>query len=157
MKLLTLLAFFFAASIASADLVQKTIPYELDGVQFEGTLIYDADEADDPLPGIVMIPNWMGPTENAFKKARMIADDEYVVFVADMYGVEVRPANSAESSEAAGFVRGDRKKPSAFQATRPVTNHRRLPRLTVSRRRTYAFQLCLFLRVRLLFSAYACG
>jgi dienelactone hydrolase len=108
MKLLTLLAFFFAASIASADLVQKTIPYELDGVQFEGTLIYDADEADDPLPGIVMIPNWMGPTENAFKKARMIADDEYVVFVADMYGVEVRPANSAESSEAAGFVRGDR-------------------------------------------------
>lgn len=38
----------------------------------------------------------------------MLADDDYAVFVADMYGVEVRPTNSAESGEAAGFVGGDR-------------------------------------------------
>jgi len=109
MKTSRLLALFSViTSISSADFIQKTIPYELDGVQFEGTLVYDSDDANEPLPGIIMIPNWMGPAENAFEKARMIADDDFAVFVADMYGVEVRPTNASESSQAAGFVRGDR-------------------------------------------------
>jgi dienelactone hydrolase len=108
--LLPLLALASIASIASADFVQKTIPYEIDGVAFEGTLIYESEAKEDnePLPGIVMIPNWMGPTEQTFKKAREIADDEYAVFVADMYGVDVRPANAQEAGQAAGTVRADR-------------------------------------------------
>ncbi|CAA6676347.1 MULTISPECIES: dienelactone hydrolase family protein [unclassified Lentimonas] len=110
MKTLTsLLLTSFITSLASAAIVQKTIPYELDGVQFEGTLIYDDDlDDDETLPGILMIPNWMGPSENATTKARMIADDDFAVFVADMYGVTVRPSNRAEAGKAAGLVRGDR-------------------------------------------------
>ena len=109
MKITALLALLpLSGLIASADFIEKTISYELDGVQFEGTVIYDSDEADEALPGILMVPNWMGPSENAFEKARMIADDEFVVFVADMYGVDVRPANSGEAGEAAGTVRADR-------------------------------------------------
>lgn len=96
-------------SLASAAMVQKTIPYQLDGVPFEGTLIYDdSATADQPLPGIVMIPNWMGPSENAYTKARMIAGDDFAVFVADMYGVDVRPGDSTAAGKAAGFVRADR-------------------------------------------------
>ncbi|MGZ0656848.1 dienelactone hydrolase family protein [Coraliomargarita sp. W4R72] len=109
MKALSLL--FLAAtitSLASAAIVQQTVPYELDGVKFEGTLIYDDTSQDHLLPGIVMIPNWMGPSENAYTKARMIADDDFAVFVADMYGVGVRPTNAAEAGKAAGTVRGDR-------------------------------------------------
>ena len=94
---------------ATADMVQKTIPYQLDGVEFEGSLIYDDDaDHDEPLPGIVMIPNWMGPSENAYTKARMIADDDFAVFVADMYGVGVRPSNASEAGKAAGVLRSDR-------------------------------------------------
>jgi dienelactone hydrolase len=55
-----------------------------------------------------MIPNWMGPSENAYTKARKIADDDFAVFVADMYGVGVRPSNAAEAGKAAGVLRGDR-------------------------------------------------
>jgi dienelactone hydrolase len=96
-------------SIASAAMIQKTIPYQMNGVQFHGTLIYD-DEIDDgeSLPGIIMIPNWMGPSENAYTKARLIADDDFAVFVADMYGVGVRPSNAAEAGKAAGLLRKDR-------------------------------------------------
>jgi dienelactone hydrolase len=108
MKRLPILLFTSSlTSLASAAIVQEQIPYELDGVQFEGTLIYD-DDADEKLPGIVMIPNWMGPSENAYTKARTIADDDYAVFVADMYGVGVRPKNASEAGQAAGSLRGNR-------------------------------------------------
>lgn len=98
-----------AAAHLSAAPAGHVVSYELDGKAFEGRLIYDADAAADRrLPGIVMVPNWMGPTESSFEKAAKIAGDRYAVFVADMYGVEVRPENAEEASEAAGTVRADR-------------------------------------------------
>lgn len=108
MKITAFLSFFALLSIASADFTEKMLPYEIDGQSFEGSLIYDADEADEPLPAIIMFPNWMGPTENAIEKARMLAEDGFAIFVADMYGVNVRPTNSGEAGKAAGTVRGDR-------------------------------------------------
>jgi len=83
------------------------VTYRIGDTQFQGMLIYEED-ADEPLPGILMIPNWMGPTEGSFRKAEEIADDEYAVFVADMYGTDIRPANASEAGTAAGTVRADR-------------------------------------------------
>lgn len=111
MKSIHILTALFAASTltANADMLRTPVTYELDGTPFEGTLLYDEDAAvNKALPGIVMYPNWMGPTENAFTKAEMIADDDFAVFVADMYGTAVRPTNSQEAGAAAGTVRGDR-------------------------------------------------
>ena len=97
------------ALTANAEMQRIPIAYEIDGTPFEGMLIYDdAKAGDEALPGIVMYPNWMGPTENAYTKAEMIAGDEFAVFVADMYGTDVRPANSSEAGTAAGAIRGDR-------------------------------------------------
>lgn len=92
------------------DFIQLPVSYELDGTDFTGHLIYSAEvEQEDRLPGILMVPNWMGPdTEGTLQKARDVADDEFVVFVVDMYGVDVRPSNSQEAGKAAGFVRADR-------------------------------------------------
>ncbi|MBK1876520.1 dienelactone hydrolase family protein [Pelagicoccus mobilis] len=84
----------------------KKISYELDGVSFEGTLVYS--EHGDNKPGVLMIPNWMGPTEGSLKKAKKIAGDDYVVFMADMYGVNLRPSNGKEAGQAAGAIRADR-------------------------------------------------
>lgn len=96
-------------SVASATMVEKTIPYELDGVHFEGRLIYDDSvNAGEALPGMVMFPNWMGPSDNAYTKARMLAGDDTAVFVADMYSVGIRPSNRAEAGKAAGSIRKDR-------------------------------------------------
>ncbi|MFP4156607.1 MAG: dienelactone hydrolase family protein [Opitutales bacterium] len=94
----------------TATLVHEPIGYEMDGTSFRGHLIYEATgHRDKPLPGIVMVPNWMGPdTPATLRKAKAIADSDFAVFVVDMYGVDVRPTDATEAGEAAGVVRGDR-------------------------------------------------
>lgn len=107
--LYTLLLLGLTSSLsASDDMKRVPISYEIGETTFQGMLIYDGDEADASLPGIVMFPNWMGPTEASYKKAEKIAGDDYAVLVADMYSTDIRPENSSEASEAAGAVRADR-------------------------------------------------
>ena len=81
--------------------------YELDGVTFESAIVYHS-AGNEARPGILMVPNWMGPTPDALEKAAAVAGDRYVVMVVDMYGVDVRPRDSAEAGAAAGAVRADR-------------------------------------------------
>ena len=49
-----------------------------------------------------MIPNWKGVTTDSIDKAKELAGKERVFFVADMYGVDIRPANAEEASKEAG-------------------------------------------------------
>ncbi len=106
---LTIPALLFASTLwLNADMLRVPVDYELNGTDFQGMLIYDPNTEGQSLSGIVMYPNWMGPTENAYTKAEMIANDEFAVFVADMYGKDVRPNSSSEAGAAAGAVRGDR-------------------------------------------------
>ncbi|PJE40304.1 MAG: dienelactone hydrolase [Pseudomonas sp.] len=92
---------------AEAAVVFKPVPYEIDGEAFEGLLIYD-DTVTTPRPGLLMVPNWLGVTDDSAKKAARAASDKYVVFMADMYGKAVRPTNADEAKAAATRVRGDR-------------------------------------------------
>jgi dienelactone hydrolase len=92
---------------AEAAVVVKPVPYEIDGEAFEGMLIYD-DAVTTPRPGLLMVPSWLGVTEDSAKKAARAAGDKYVVFMADMYGKAIRPSNAQEAGAAAGAVRGDR-------------------------------------------------
>ena len=85
--------FLFASVALHAELAHESIFYDQDGIRFEGHLIY-AEGSPKPQPVLLMVPNWMGPSENAFTKARMLAEAGYAVFVADLYGVEVRPTNT---------------------------------------------------------------
>ncbi|MGJ8726077.1 MAG: dienelactone hydrolase family protein [Roseibacillus sp.] len=107
MKTLTTLSLFTLSLSASAELIQKKVAYSDADTQFEGVLVYD-DSLTDPAPAILMVPNWMGVTESAVKKAAEVAGTNRVVFVADMYGADVRPTNMGEAGEAAGAVRADR-------------------------------------------------
>jgi dienelactone hydrolase len=93
--------------IAHAEMVTKPIAYEIEGQAYQGLLIYD-DAVKVKRPGLLMVPNWMGVTENAAKKAYRAGGSEYVVFVADMYGTDIRPQNADEAGRAAGVVRRDR-------------------------------------------------
>ncbi|SDG26632.1 Dienelactone hydrolase [Pseudomonas benzenivorans] len=106
-KSLIPLALLGLAGLAEAAVVSKPVPYEIDGEAFEGLLIYD-DSISSPRPGLLMVPDWLGVSENSAKQAALIAGDKYVVFMADMYGKAVRPANAAEAKAAAGAVRADR-------------------------------------------------
>ncbi|MHA6493348.1 dienelactone hydrolase family protein [Pseudomonas borbori] len=92
---------------AEAAVVVKPVAYEIDGEAFEGRLIYD-DAVTTPRPGLVMVPNWLGVTDQSAEKAARVAGDKYVVFMADMYGKAVRPTNPDEAKAAATAVRSDR-------------------------------------------------
>lgn len=107
MKLIFTSTFLVLASLASAETIQKKVNYSKDDQTFEGVLVYD-DSLTEPAPAILMVPNWMGVTESAIEKAAEVAGTTRVVFVADMYGAEVRPTNMEEAGKAAGAVRADR-------------------------------------------------
>ncbi|MFN3582000.1 MAG: dienelactone hydrolase family protein [Pseudomonas sp.] len=106
-KILTSLLIMGAAGMAQADMVVKSVAYEIDGKPYEGMLVYDA-ATSEARPGILMVPNWMGVTENAAKKAYRAGGSEYVVFVADMYGKDIRPENAEQAGKEATLVRSDR-------------------------------------------------
>ena len=114
-KLLLSLSLLLASTPAFADdtgslgqLALRRVQYEIGDKQFESTIVWDQDEGDDR-PAILMVPNWMGPTRASLEKAMRVAGDDYVVMMVDLYGVDVRPQNMEEASEAAGVLRGDRK------------------------------------------------
>jgi dienelactone hydrolase len=93
-------------SAASAKLVERKIGYEVDGKQFQGVLVYD-DSVKKKLPAIFMEPDWAGVSTKAIAQARAVAGKDYVVFVADTYGVGYAPKDTKEMQAAMNAVHGD--------------------------------------------------
>lgn len=84
----------------------RDVSFESDGRTYVSCVV--APDTKEPLPGVFMVPNWMGVTDAAKEKAARIADMGYVVYVADLYSKDVRPKNSEEASAAASALRSDR-------------------------------------------------
>jgi dienelactone hydrolase len=96
-----------AAAPASAEIVTETVLYEHDGVVLEGYLAYD-DAVTGRRPGVLVVHQWMGLTENERMRARMLASMGYVALACDVYGQGVRPQNRGEAQAEAGKYYGDR-------------------------------------------------
>ena len=62
------------------------VPYEFDGRQFEGAVVWD-DTISDPRPVVFMQPDWFGVCRHTLDMAAEAAGKGYVMLVADMYGV----------------------------------------------------------------------
>ena len=54
-----------------------------------------------------MAPNWLGITDKAIERARLVAGDRYVVFVADTYGQGTRPADFPAAAALANPLRAN--------------------------------------------------
>ncbi len=106
MKLLFVALAVFTSS-ALAKPMQKPISYQVDGGTFEGVLVWD-DSVKEPRPGLLMVPNWLGINEANLKQAEKIAARDYVIFVADMYGKDVRPMSGAEAGKVITPIKADR-------------------------------------------------
>lgn len=109
MKIISIL-FFFAAVTASAsyyEINERVVSYEIGETTFKGSVVWSGSDSGER-PGILMVPNWMGPTKASLEKAKEVADEGFVVMMVDMYGVDVRPTNSSEAGAAAGTLRSDR-------------------------------------------------
>jgi dienelactone hydrolase len=85
----------------------RPVVYQIDGQPFESRLIYDAD-APAPRPGLLMAPNWMGVSQGAENIAKAVAEQGYVVLLADLYGQTLRPSNNDEAGAAMMPLKNDR-------------------------------------------------
>ncbi len=91
---------------AQAKLIKKTIEYRDDSNLFEGYLVYD-NTIKSPRPGVLVVHNWLGITDETKAKVEAVAALGYVAFAADIYGKGVRPSK-AEAGAIAGKFKGDR-------------------------------------------------
>lgn len=92
---------------AAAEVHHAPLEWTIDGTTYQGVLVHD-DAATTPRPGLVLVPNWRGISDDAIAQARDIAGGDYVVLVADLYGADVRPGNAASAREASEPLREDR-------------------------------------------------
>ena len=56
-------------------------------------------------PGVLILPAWMGIKEHEKEVANQLALLGYQTFVADIYGIDQRPANSKEAGAKAGYFK----------------------------------------------------
>ena len=91
----------FGVGTAQAAMVERSIAYTVDGTKMQSVLVYDS-AVKTPRPGLVMAPDWMGMNPNQVALAKQIAGKDYVVLVADVYGVAVRPKTPDEAAAASG-------------------------------------------------------
>ncbi len=82
----------------------EKIKYAMGPRTAEGALVFD-ETVSGKRPAVLMAPNWLGMTEQAIERAKLVAGDRYVVFVADMYGQGTRPADFGEAAALANPLR----------------------------------------------------
>jgi dienelactone hydrolase len=109
MKTIVMLAAlgFMGWGSARAEVVNRIVTFEHDGVVLEGYLAWD-DALEGPRPGVLVIHQWMGLSDNERMRADMLAGLGYVALATDVYGQGIRPQSVAEASEQAGKFYGDR-------------------------------------------------
>jgi dienelactone hydrolase len=105
----TLAAFAVTASagFAQATVVKKTVEYNMAGKKYEGYVAYD-DAKKGNQPGVLVVHNWMGVTDETKSKADALAELGYVAFAVDIYGKSVRPKNAEEAAALATGFKKDR-------------------------------------------------
>ncbi|WP_300719960.1 dienelactone hydrolase family protein [Pseudomonas sp.] len=84
-----------------------SVVYRIDDQPFEARLAFDPSR-EDPLPGLLMAPNWMGIGAGAEEIAKSVAEQGYVVLIADLYGQGSRPTNADQAGAAMMPLKNDR-------------------------------------------------
>ena len=89
------------------SVVVEPVHYSDGDAKLDGSIVYDKS-LKGPRPGVVVVHDWMGPSDYTILRASQLATLGYVAFVADIYGADTRPKNPEEASKAAGKFKGDR-------------------------------------------------
>jgi dienelactone hydrolase len=105
--LLALLLLLGVAPFAHAAMRSQTVDYSVDGKAMQGVLVWD-DAVQTPRPGLLMIPDWTGVNARSIDFAKTIAGKDYVIFMGDMYGKDVRPKDNKEAQAATKPLYADR-------------------------------------------------
>lgn len=104
MKLKTILITILTCSSFASFAQLKPIDYK-DGEQaLSGFGMKPKSESKDK-PGVLILPAWFGIDAHSQESAAKLAELGYYTFVADIYGKDNRPKNSAEAGKNAGYYK----------------------------------------------------
>ena len=71
---------------ATAEVHSKQVRYQHKGAELERYLAWD-DRFDGKRPGVLVVHEWWGLNDYARSRVRQLAEQGYVAFALDMYGV----------------------------------------------------------------------
>lgn len=101
-----------AGAVHAAE-VGKAVDYSVGGEVFEG---YYAASANKDAPVIYLVHDWDGLTEYEVKRAGMLVELGYSVFLADLFGKGVRPTSVEDKRQHTGELYKDREKMRAIMS-----------------------------------------
>jgi dienelactone hydrolase len=90
-----------------AQVKSDVVNYEQGGAKLQGYVSYDASSKGKH-PGVVIMPDWMGVSDNMKNHAEKLAAQGYVVVTADVYGKDIRPTTPEEARTQSGKYYSDR-------------------------------------------------
>jgi dienelactone hydrolase len=116
----SILLISFNMSYAKSAPESKSVIYSKIGAsksgdqqEFEGFIVYPSNfkvgGPESQAPGILLVHNWMGLTDETKYQAQRYADLGYVVFAADIYGKGIHPKDANEAGVLATKYKTDRK------------------------------------------------
>jgi dienelactone hydrolase len=83
-------------------MAETKVPYQVGGRQFEGLIVHD-DSVAGKRPAIFMQPDWKGVCADTIAQARIVAGKDYVVLMADMFGIGYGDKPKTREQLAAGM------------------------------------------------------
>jgi dienelactone hydrolase len=92
-----LAALMLCAGVARAEVKTQTFDYKQGDTVLEGFMAWD-DAISGRMPGVLVFPQWTGPTDHERNAARDLAKLGYVAMVADVYGKGIHPPEPKESA-----------------------------------------------------------
>lgn len=91
----------------NAAIVEKSLPYEHNGLKLVGFLAYDDTKtAAGKPPGVLVIPEWWGVNDYVKSRTKQLAELGYVAFAADMYGDGETTTDATKAGRLAGEFYG---------------------------------------------------
>tara|TARA_R110002073_G_scaffold172563_11_gene329769 strand:+ start:1849 stop:2628 length:780 start_codon:yes stop_codon:yes gene_type:complete len=94
-------------SQVQAEVQTKQVTYQDGDVTLEGFVAWDPAAISDPVPGILVVHQWMGQTEYERGRCKQLAELGYVAFALDIYGKGNRPANPQEAAKLSGTFKNN--------------------------------------------------
>jgi dienelactone hydrolase len=95
---------FFGLIISKGIAQPKVVEYKDANQVLSGLSIVPVKQLKD-MPGVLIIPAWMGIQNHEKEVAYKLAELGYQSFIADIYGVDQRPNNTKEAGAKAGYFK----------------------------------------------------
>lgn len=106
MKKFILMFFIILCSATSALAAGKFLQYDVQGKSYEGYFISPGVKS----PLVLLLHDWDGLTDYEIKRANMLSELGYTVFVPDIFGAGIRPTEVTDKRQHTGELYKDRKK-----------------------------------------------